>query len=116
MAGMNDDDDDDLFSGTIWHARRSDPDTSYDAVPKDITAQALRVLRSYRTGRPLLDVDAYELAGFGPTARDGQRCSDLRDCGFIARTGERAKTPSGKAGHLCKITLAGLAYLEAHER
>ena len=105
------DDVPDLFTG--WHARGSDPDTSHEAIPKHITAQALRILRSYRTGRPLLDVDAYELAGFGPTARDGQRCSDLRSVGFIRCTGERAKTPSGKAGNLCMITTAGLAYLKA---
>jgi hypothetical protein len=107
------DDDLDLFG--YEHARRSDPPTSHEAVPKNITAQALRILLSYRTGRPLLDVDAYELAGFSPTARDGQRCSDLRYSGFIRRTGERAKTPSGKSGYLCQITLAGLAYLEGHD-
>src|SRR5436190_19909144 len=99
-----------FFAGL--HARPTDPSTSHEAIPKNITAQALRILDSYKTGRPLLDVDAYALAGFGPTARDGQRCSDLRKVGFIRRTGERAKTPSGKNGCLCRITSAGLSYLE----
>jgi len=102
----------DLFDD--WHARRTDPDTSFEAIPKDVTAQALRILRSYRTGEWLLDVQAYEHAGFGPTARDGQRCSDLRHAGYIERTGERARTPSGKSGYLCRITPAGLAYLKRH--
>jgi hypothetical protein len=97
------------------HARSSDPSTSHEAIPENITAQALRVLRSYRTRRPLLDVDAYELAGYGPNARDGQRCGDLRRYGLIRRTGERATTPSGKKGHLCQITEAGLAFLRARD-
>lgn len=103
----------DLF--TWRHARAGDPSTSHEAIPKNITAQALRILHAYRTGRPLLDVDAYELAGYGPNARDGQRCSDLRQCGLIQRTGERATTPSGKKGHLCRITPAGLAFLRARD-
>lgn len=93
------------------HARASDPDTSHDAVPADITRQARLVLQSYKCGTPLLDHDAYARAGFGPNARDGQRCSDLRQAGLIKRTGERATTPSGKKGYLCRITAAGLAYL-----
>jgi hypothetical protein len=83
----------DLFSDT--HARASDPATSHEAAAAiNITAQALRILRAYQCDRPLLDYDAYCLAGFPPNARDGQRCSDLRHAGFIERTGERAQTPS----------------------
>jgi hypothetical protein len=100
----------DLFS-YIPHARASDPDTSHEAVPVHITAQALRVLRAYQDGVALLDHDAYRRAGFGPNARDGQRCSDLRFHGLIERTGERDFTPSGKRGYLCRITPAGRAYL-----
>jgi uncharacterized protein YjhX (UPF0386 family) len=102
----------DLF----MHARTSDPATSHEAVPKNVTAQGLQVLRAYKTGEPLLDVDAYRLAGFGPTACDGQRCSDLRKSGYIERTGDKAKTPSGKSGYLCRITRAGLDYLRQHEK
>jgi hypothetical protein len=100
----------DLFAGP--HARASDPDTSHEAVASiDISAQAFRILRSYRNGRPMLDVEAYQLAGFPPHACDGQRCSDLRNAGYIERTGDRAITPSGKRGYLCKITWSGIAYL-----
>ncbi len=100
----------DLFEST--HARASDPATSHEAAATiNITAQALRILRSYHNGTALLDYDAYCLAGFPPNARDGQRCSDLRHAGFIERTGERAETPSGKSGYLCRITSAGRHFL-----
>jgi len=102
----------DLFDyGT--HARRSDPDTSHEAAESiDISAQARIILNSYAvSNRPLLDYDAYYIAGFPPNARDGQRCSDLRHRKFIERTGDRAQTPSGKSGHLCRITQAGREYL-----
>jgi len=109
---MNRDDQPDLFAPNP-HARRSDPDTSYEAIESiDVTAQAIRILRSYRNGDFLLDHDAYQRAGFPPNARDGQRCSDLRAAGYIERTGARGTTPSGKSGHLCCITAAGLAYLK----
>jgi hypothetical protein len=93
------------------HARPSDPDTSHAAVPVNITEQGVRVLQAYRDGEALLDVEAYRRAGFGPTARDGQRCSDLRHAGLIERTGGRGVTPSGKRGYLCRITAAGHDYL-----
>jgi hypothetical protein len=94
------------------HARRSDPSTSHEAAASiNISYQALRILRSYKDGQALLDYEAYRLAGFPPNARDGQRCSDLRHAEFIERTGERALTPSGKSGYLCRITKAGLEYL-----
>jgi hypothetical protein len=102
--------DPDLFS--YAHARASDPATSHEAAESiDITKQAKLILRSYRDGSALLDVDAYRRAGFPPHACDGQRCSDLRTAGFIERTGARAQTPSGKSGYLCRITARGLAYL-----
>lgn len=99
----------DLFS--YAHVRAGDPVTSHEAVPTNITAQALCILRAYLCDRALLDYDAYCLAGFPPNARDGQRCSDLRQAGFIKRTGARAQTPSGKSGYLCRITPAGRNYL-----
>jgi hypothetical protein len=95
------------------HARASDPDTSHEAVAEiNITGQARVILESYRDVDSLLDVDAYRLAGFPPHACDGQRCSDLRRTGLIARTGDKAVTPSGKKAHLCRITARGAAYLE----
>jgi hypothetical protein len=94
------------------HAKASDPDTSHEAVAEiNITDQALVILESYRDATSLLDVDAYRLAGFPPHACDGQRCSDLRRTGMIVRTGQKAVTPSGKKGHLCRITARGSAYL-----
>jgi hypothetical protein len=101
----------------IPHARATDPDTSHEAAAAiNVTAQALRILRSYEDGDALLDHDAYRLAGFPPNARDGQRCSDLRNANFIERTGERATTPSGRRGYLCRITAAGHDYLSKHRR
>jgi hypothetical protein len=101
----------DLF-GWPERARRYDPDTSRDTARRiAIWSQCIRILRSYASGRELLDHDAYRLAGF-PTGRTShQRCSDLRDQGFIARTGRRGKTPSGHSGYLCAITAKGTAYL-----
>ncbi len=94
------------------HARASDPATSHEAIERiNITAQALCILQAYQCDEPLLDYDAYRLAGFPPNARDGQRCSDLRQAEFIERTGKRAQTPSGKSGHLCRITTSGRNYL-----
>jgi len=106
------DDDDDLFS----HARRSDPATSHEAVPKNISAQALRVLWGYRDGDAILDHAAYTRVGMDKTSSRlaHQRCSDLRRAGHIERTGERGRTPSGKAGYLCRITPTGLDYLAKH--
>lgn len=96
------------------HARITDPDTSRDAVPVNLSDQAYRVLRAYRTGLELLDHDAYRLVGMDNGGRMAhQRCSDLRKAGMIERTGRRGQTPSGKAGYVCRITPRGLAYLEA---
>lgn len=100
----------DLFDSP--HARISDPLTSHEAAASiDITTQAMRILRAYADGQALLDVEAYRRAGFPPHACDGQRCSDLRRLGLIARTGDRARTPSGKSGYLCRITEAGMKSL-----
>lgn len=103
--------DPDLFD---WmHARASDPATSHEAAASiNITAQALRVLRAYhQTDRALLDHDAYRLVGLGGNRLCHQRCSDLRAKGLIERTGERAMTPSGKSGYVCRITPAGRIFL-----
>lgn len=103
----------DLFTHAHTHARSRDPATSHEAAASvDITAQALRVLRAYLCDRPLLDHDAYRLAGFTENRFCHQRCSDLRQAGYIERTGERGRTPSGKSGYLCRITPAGRKYLE----
>lgn len=99
----------DLFD--YAHARRGDADTSHEAVPVNITAQARRVLHSYRCNRPLTDHDAYRLAGFAPGRITHQRCSDLRFRGMIELTGERGITPSGKSARLSRITTAGWSYL-----
>ena len=104
---------DDLFD--YAHAHAGDPETSYEAVPADITAQCLRVLRIYACDRPLLDHDAYRMAGFAANV-SARRCSDLRIGGLIERTGERGRTPSGKSGYLCRITPKGQSYLASGGR
>jgi hypothetical protein len=105
---------DDLFS-YYPHARGDDPDTSHEAVPVNITAQALRVLYAYRDDDAMLDHTAYRLVGLGVSRFTHQRCSDLRAANLIERTGERGRTPSGKAGYLCRITQAGHDYLDKHK-
>ena len=92
------------------HARPTDPDTSHRAVP-DISAQAWRVLQAYKTGREMLDHEAYALVGMGEKRFTHQRCSDLREAGLIARTGAKGITPSGKPAHLCRITLEGRYFI-----
>jgi hypothetical protein len=107
----------DPFEFLSRHARITDPLTSHEAADSvNISLQAKLVLRAYSRGQPLLDHDAYRLAGFPPGRTSHQRCSDLRDAGFIERTGERGRTPSGKAGYLCKITAKGIDYLIALDR
>lgn len=96
------------------HARASDPDTSFEAVPDNISEQAMKVLASYYHHRkPMLDWVAYALAHMGERRLANQRCSDLRRYGFIERCG-RGVTPSGNSGYLCRITQAGIDYYEAH--
>ena len=103
--------DDPLYGWS--HARNSDPATSHAAVPRNITAQAFRVLHAYASGEAMLDHTAYRLVGLDD---DGnrlahQRCTDLRTAKFIERTGKRGITPSGNKGDLCRITQRGLNYL-----
>ena len=97
------------------HARRNDPKTSHDAAAAiDISAQAWKVLQAYKTGRAMLDHDAYKLVGLAEENQKRmahQRCSDLRDAGLIERTGDRGVTPSGKAGYLCRITEEGKNFI-----
>ena len=106
---MNDKSQPDLFD--FMRARATDPDTSHEAVESiNITRQCYLILRAYRSGRSLTDHEAYNLAGF-PSTLARQRCSDLREVGFIEWTGERGTSPSGKAAYLCRITPAGLHFL-----
>ena len=103
-------DDDHVFPPTL-HARANDPATSHEAVPHNITMLMFLALRTYRGGRAMIDHDACRLAG-----RDvHQRCSDLRREKFIERRGGRGTTPSGKSAYLCRITLAGTAWLNLME-
>jgi hypothetical protein len=95
--------------------QRNAPDTSLAAAASvNVTASALKVLRVYgRLDRPLLDFDAYKHAFERLASGIGARCHDLRKNGFIERTGEKAKTPSGRSGYLCVITEKGRRYLAA---
>ena len=92
------------------HARPTDPDTSHRAVP-DISAQAWKVLQAYKSGREMLDHEAYRLVGMGEKRFTHQRCSDLREAGLIARTGAKGVTPSGKPAYLCRITEEGRCFI-----
>lgn len=89
------------------HARRSDPDTSHDAVPVNITQQAWDVLQAYRDGAVLIDEQAYWRVGM----EGHQRCSDLRQRGLIVDTRMRGRTQKGKSAMLCRITQAGLDWI-----
>jgi hypothetical protein len=99
------------------HARTGDPWTSHAAVPKNITAQMIRVLKGYRDGVMRTDHDAYAIVSMDVEMNGArQRCTDLRHAGFIERVTVdgvllRGKTPSGKYGYLCRITPAGRDYL-----
>jgi hypothetical protein len=97
------------------HARRRDPATSHAAAGSiDISAQAWKVLQAYKTGRAMLDHDAYKLVGIAEEDQKRfahQRCSDLRAARLIERTGDRGITPSGKAGYLCRITEEGKNFI-----
>ena len=109
---MNDDEDDLFGYKPEKHARRLDPDTSKDTARRmHIRAQALIVLRAYASGREILDHSAYRIAGFPPGRTSHQRCSDLRQWGWIERTGTRAQTPSGHSGFVCRITPLGMRVL-----
>jgi hypothetical protein len=77
----------------------------------DISAQAWKVLQAYKSGREMLDHEAYRLVGMGEKRFTHQRCSDLREAGLIARTGAKGVTPSGKAAYLCRITEEGKHFI-----
>ena len=107
-------DDFEQYLASLPHARTNDPATSHEAVPtpKKLSEQALLVLQAYRSGQPLTDHKAYEDVGLNVEMNGArQRCTDLRHAGLIKKTGERGKTPSGKAGNLCRITPTGLVRL-----
>jgi hypothetical protein len=93
-----------------WHSRGTDPDTSHDAVPDDITAQARKVLPAYLDGSLLLDIEAYAKVGMV----GHQRCSDLRRWGLIERV-DKKRMPSGKLGYTCRITETGRLFLRLRE-
>lgn len=105
---MSDDDDDlPLFARpNTPHARPGDPDTSWGAIPDNITEQARTVLQAYLGGALLLDIEAYERVGMV----GHQRCSDLRAWGFIERVDKKVM-PSGKRGYRCRITERGRFFM-----
>lgn len=93
------------------HARNTDPATSHEAVPGNITDQMFLALRAYRGGNSMTDHDACRICN-----RDiHQRCSDLRMIGFIVPTGERGITPYGKSAQKCRITEAGRMFIKFME-
>jgi len=99
------------------HARNSDPDTSHDtAASINMNRQRHRVLRTYYRHRPpdgMIDHEAYVRAGITVSGWTHQRCSDLRQAGWIARTGSKGITPSNKPAHRCAITPEGILAFES---
>lgn len=94
------------------HARTGAADTSHEAAASvDITKQARQVLGAYSNRDDITDHEAYFRAGLAVAINGARsRCTDLRRAGFIEIVG-RGPTPSGRAGHLCRITSAGEQYL-----
>jgi hypothetical protein len=92
------------------HARRTDPDTSHaTAKLVKMNAQRYRVLGSYyKHRREMIDHEAYALAGMHQSGYAHQRCSDLRNAGWIVPTGNKGTTPFKKPARKCVITTTGI--------
>lgn len=105
--------EDDLFSGE--HARRRDPATSHEAAAKierKISKTCAHILRAYASGLAITDHEAYRRVGLDNGGRfTHQRCSDLRQNGYIVRLKDRGLTPSGNSAFLSRITAKGEEFL-----
>ena len=109
---------DDWDEGTLFHAplhRKSDEATSIQGA-KDVkfrrTSQAMLLLIEYRN-HDLTDEEAGARSGLLRRSRCyWKRCSDLRDAGYIVKTGATRIGSSGSAQNVCAITPEGLAALD----
>ena len=97
------------------HARRTDPATSHmTARLVKMNAQRYRVLGAYyRHRREMIDHEAYAFVDMDRSGWTHQRCSDLRQAGWIVWTGNKGRTPANKPAGKCIITMAGIQAYDA---
>jgi hypothetical protein len=122
MSGDDDDDDeeDDLFGFADRGARRSDPETSWQAAYRDLRRRAgdriLALEVHIAHPRGLTDFELGDLMGRQQTSA-GKRRGELRDLGLIEATALRRLAPSGSPAIVWLITNQGRrVHLELHRR
>lgn len=96
--------------------RTSDPITSKKAgvsAARRSPSQQIILLRAFAGGRGFTDEEAGEVTGLAkkPRCCYWKRLSELRAKGFIAPTGDSARSSAGELQRICKITPAGEAFL-----
>jgi hypothetical protein len=106
------------YDNVVPFARRTDPETSHEAVPARQRRESiqLELLLAYARAYPqgLTDEEAMEAAGFD-LIDDGhrRRCGDLRAAGEIEYRGEkRATGRTGKNRMVCYATHLGADRLD----
>jgi hypothetical protein len=75
------------------------------------------ILKAFGSGRGFTDeeVGIFTALALKPRCCYWKRCSELRAMGFIAPTGDFAKSTAGELQRICKITPKGDAYLRSLE-
>lgn len=94
-------------------ARNTDPDTSKMAaaiVTAKESSTRVRLLHAYGGGATITDEQAAYRAGIQKGCW-WKRCSELRQMGLIADTGERYNGAAGTPRMACRITAAGMDVL-----
>lgn len=106
--------------GAVSPARRTDPETSHAAARSiEVTAKNMRgkLLAAYGTAiaeyryNGLTDEQAQQISGLSPLSGFWKRCSELRNGGYIERTGATRKGSRGMEQMVCRITEKGTAAL-----
>ena len=92
--------------------RNGDPTTSMmagESVKDRLTNFRLRLLEQYEKNRTegLTDDEARSRAGFTRDHGYWKRCSDLRNAGYVAPTGQTRPGNSGRQQMVCVITDEG---------
>ena len=100
------------------YARTDDPPTSHKAVTHRNTirwgTQCYRLLAEYVRRGPLTDEEAAVSAGLVGAARSPwRRCTDLRQAGYIADTGDERISSAGSPQRVCAVTDKGLQLVGA---
>lgn len=106
----------DLVSEPRALARASDPATSHEAaewVAPRSGSQKAKLLLAHRAHRQqgLTDEEAAREAGLLGSGF-WKRCSELRNAGLIAETGEQRRGSSGLMAQVCRITARGYVLTE----